>query len=129
MTIAPGTKVFAGQRAEGFYVDLGAIFDLGDLRPFEQDHNTFGLTNTGLGQMAAGVNSTAGVNVHSIALQVPIDDLTANGSTPMSVTDPNAVIGVWTTASRQKVRIFGGSGWGSTGWGGGPPGSDIGAGP
>jgi hypothetical protein len=29
-----GIKVFAGQRAEGFYVDLGAIFDLGDLRPF-----------------------------------------------------------------------------------------------
>ena len=24
-----GTKVFAGQRAEGFYVDLGAVFDLG----------------------------------------------------------------------------------------------------
>jgi len=23
-----GTKVFAGQRAEGFYVDLGSIFDL-----------------------------------------------------------------------------------------------------
>ena len=30
VAIAPGTKVFAGQRAEGFYVDLGAIFDLGD---------------------------------------------------------------------------------------------------
>ena len=73
--IAPGTKVFAGQRAEGFYVDLGAIFDLGILRPFEQDHTTFGLANTGLGKMADGVNSTAGVNVHSIAIQVPINDL------------------------------------------------------
>jgi Domain of unknown function (DUF4331) len=30
-TIGPGRSVFAGQRAEGFYVDLGAIFDLGDL--------------------------------------------------------------------------------------------------
>ena len=29
-------QVFAGQRAEGFYVDLGSIFDLGDLRPFQQ---------------------------------------------------------------------------------------------
>src|ERR1700732_2529184 len=37
--LAPRTNVFAGQRAEGFYVDLGAIFDLGDLRPFEQAHN------------------------------------------------------------------------------------------
>ena len=25
-------QVFVGQRAEGFYVDLGAVFDLGDLR-------------------------------------------------------------------------------------------------
>jgi hypothetical protein len=85
--------------------------------------------------MAAGVNSTAGVNVHSIALQVPISDLTANGSTPTTVTDPAAVIGVWTTASRQKVRIFGGApgydGWpgdggtGSGGW----PGQDLDTGP
>jgi hypothetical protein len=105
-TVAPGTKVFAGQRAEGFYVDLGAIFDLGDLRPFEQDHTTFGLANTGLGQMAKGVNSTAGVNVHSIALQVPIGELTEGWQRPTSVTSPGAVIGIWTTASRQKARIF-----------------------
>src|SRR5205814_5141605 len=33
-----GEKVFAGQRDEGFYVDLGAVFDLGDLRPFQNLH-------------------------------------------------------------------------------------------
>ncbi len=38
-----GGKVFAGQRADGFYVDTGAIFDLGDLRPFEQLHAQYGL--------------------------------------------------------------------------------------
>ena len=75
--LAGGTKVFAGQRAEGFYVDLGAIFDLGILRPFEQDHTTFGLA-TGPGRWPPGVNSTAGVNVHSIAIQVPINDLTSD---------------------------------------------------
>jgi hypothetical protein len=106
-TIAPGIKVFAGQRADGFYVDLGALFDLGDLRPFEQDHTTFGLSGTGLGKMAAGVNSTAGVNVHTIAIEVPIRELTANGSKPSSVTSPDAVIGIWTTASRQKVCMAG----------------------
>jgi hypothetical protein len=104
-TIAPGTKVFAGQRAEGFYVDLGAIFDLGVLRPFEQDHTTFGLANTGIGQMAKGVNSTAGVNVHSIAIQVPIGELTGQWRNPTDVSDPASVIGVWTTASRQKASI------------------------
>ena len=41
--LAGGVKVFAGQRAEGFYVDLGAIFDLGDLRPFQHLHNQFGM--------------------------------------------------------------------------------------
>ena len=66
-----GITVFAGQRAEGFYVDLGAIFDLGDLRPFQQLHNQFGLSVPALKKPAAGVNSTKGVNVHTIALQVP----------------------------------------------------------
>jgi hypothetical protein len=108
-TLRPGTRVFAGQRAEGFYVDLGAIFDLGDLRPFEQDHTTFGLANTGLGQMAKGVNSTAGVNVHSIAIQVPINQLTTNGWGSTQTSDLKSVIGVWTTASRQRVRIY--DGW------------------
>jgi hypothetical protein len=105
-TLAPGTKVYAGQRAEGFYVDLGAIFDLGILRPFEQDHTTFGLANTGLGKMARGVNSTAHVNVHSIAIQVPIAELTGKWKSP-GETDPASVIGVWTTASRQKACVRG----------------------
>jgi hypothetical protein len=103
-----GRQVFAGQRAEGFYVDLGAIFDLGILRPFEQDHATFGLANTGLGAMAAGVNSTKGVNVHSIALQVPKADLAKAGAAPSDATSPASVIGVYTTASRQKATVLNG---------------------
>ncbi len=98
-------QVFAGQRQEGFYVDLGAVFDLGILRPFQQDHTTFGLTGTGLGKMAAGVNSTAFLNVHSLAIQVPIDQLTSSGSMPSSVTATDAVIGVWTTASRHASIV------------------------
>jgi hypothetical protein len=101
-----GGNVFAGQRAEGFYVDLGAIFDLAILRPFEQLHTTFGLQNTGLGSMAAGVNSTTGVNVHSIALEVPKTDLTKGGAKPTDAASPASVIGVWTTASRQKARVL-----------------------
>ncbi|MGH9114484.1 MAG: DUF4331 domain-containing protein, partial [Acidimicrobiales bacterium] len=56
-------KVFAGQRAEGFYVDLGAVFDLGDLRPFAGDHAGASMANLMAGM--PGVNSTADVNVHS----------------------------------------------------------------
>jgi hypothetical protein len=101
-----GGQVFAGQRAEGFFVDLGAIFDLGVLRPFEQAHATFGLADTGIGKMAAGVNSTKGVNVHSIAIEVPKTQLTKNGAAPTDAAAAASVIGVWTTASRQKARVL-----------------------
>lgn len=93
-------RVFAGQRADGFYVDLGAVFDLGDLRPFQQLH-------IGPRPSAAGVNSLAGLNVHSIALQVPKTDLTRGGYSGSSATDPRSVIGVWAAAKRQKVNLHG----------------------
>ena len=90
-----GITVFAGQRAEGFYVDLGAIFDLGNLRPFENLHAQYGL-NVFSGP-APGVNATNHLNVHSISIQVPISSLTKSG---------HPTIGVWTTASRQRVRLW-----------------------
>jgi len=89
--LSDGSRVFAGQRAEGFYVDLGSIFDLGNLRPF-QNFNVFAKGTAA----AAGVNATKFLNVHSIAIQVPISRITAPG---------RPVIGVWTTASRQRVQM------------------------
>jgi hypothetical protein len=101
-TLPGGARVFAGQRAEGFYVDLGAVFDLADLRPFRQ-LNAFGMKIfTGPGKP---VNATNGLNVHSIALQVPISDLLRAGSGMPKASDRRAVIGVWTTASRRQVRL------------------------
>ncbi|MCI4320669.1 MAG: DUF4331 domain-containing protein, partial [Thermoplasmata archaeon] len=94
-------QVFAGQRAEGFYVDLGAVFDLGDLRGFAGDHA--GGPAAGLMNGMPGVNSTADVNVHTLALQIPVSQLTR--SVPTGPGDPAAVIGVWTTAKRQRVRV------------------------
>jgi hypothetical protein len=97
-------RAFAGQRAEGFYVDLGSIFDLGNLRPFEQLHDQYGMHV--FSKAAPGVNGTNRLNVHSIALQVPIKDVVRPGKHKES--DARAVIGVWTTASRQRVRIWDG---------------------
>jgi uncharacterized protein DUF4331 len=102
-----GGKVFAGQRAEGFYVDLGAVFDLADLRPFEQLHTQFGLNVPELTRPAPGVNATKAVNVHCIALQLPKATLTGNAATPTDASKASSVIGVWTTASRQRVQFFG----------------------
>jgi hypothetical protein len=97
-----GIKVFAGQRAEGFYVDLGAVFDLADLRPFENLHAQYGLNV--FSSSAPGVNATEALNVHSIAIQVPVNQLLSGG--PHGVNDKGAVIGVWTTASRQTASVF-----------------------
>jgi Domain of unknown function (DUF4331) len=85
-----GIKVFAGQRDDPFYVDLGSIFDLGGLRPF----NMFHLIPLA---PAAGVDALKNYNTHSIAIQVPIDDLT---------TFSNPVIGIYASASRQKETVL-----------------------
>src|SRR5688500_8215897 len=74
-----GGRVFAGQRDEGFYIDVGGVFD------------TLKLKSIG---MTGGVDSTAGFNVNTIALEVPIQDLTRSGAVPVSPTAPDAVIGV-----------------------------------
>jgi hypothetical protein len=97
--IAGGHTVFAGQRLEGFYVDLGAIFDLGDLRPLQNLH---------LASMvppAAGVNATHGFGVHAIALKIPISELTKDGSTPSNPMSQKAVIGVWAAAKRRRAVV------------------------
>jgi hypothetical protein len=54
---------------------------------------------------AAGVNATAALNVHSIALQLPMEHVLGSGP-HAKVTDKGAVIGVWTTASRQSATIW-----------------------
>jgi hypothetical protein len=102
--IGGGRKVFAGQRSDGFYVDLGAVFDLLDPRPFADLHNHFGLGK--FPKSGPGVNTLKDFNVHTIALQVPISDLTRDGYKGKDVNDPRAVIGVWTTAGRQRVRML-----------------------
>jgi hypothetical protein len=97
--LTSGEIVFAGQRAEGFFVDLGSIFDLGDLRPLSPDQLI-------PGPASAGIDALGDKNVHSIAIQVPISSLTSTGTPPTGPSDPTAVIGVWTTASRQTVSMI-----------------------
>jgi Domain of unknown function (DUF4331) len=94
-----GRLVFAGQRSESFHVDLGSIFDLGTLRPFQNLHLIPSAA-------AAGVNGTQGLNVHTIAIQVPKSDLTASGHNPTDAKAQDSVIGVYASASRQRSRVW-----------------------
>src|SRR5216117_2799554 len=93
-----GVKTFAGQRGEGFYVDLGSIFDLGALRPFQNLH----LIPT---PAAPGVNGTKGFNVHTIAISVPKTDVTRGGFDPTDPADPRSVIGVSAARRRRKALV------------------------
>ncbi|WP_328476444.1 DUF4331 domain-containing protein [Actinoplanes sp. NBC_00393] len=102
-----GEKVFAGQRADAFFVDLGAIFDLGTLRPFQDKH----LVGQNLFNYAGkAVNATDKTNVHSIAVQIPLHMVRRDGKKRVRGRDPGAVIGVWTSASRRQVEVRGGDG-------------------
>jgi hypothetical protein len=84
--LSDGSRVFAGQREDAFFVDLN-VFDLLAVPPADTNNQ----------------DSLAGFNVHSIAIEVPIASLTSNGTRPNAPSDANAVIGVWSTASRRIV--------------------------
>ncbi len=86
-----GGKVFAGQRDEGFYIDVGGIFDTLKLK-------SIGATG--------GFDSTAGFNVNTIGIEVPIQALTRSGAVPSGPTASDAVIGVWATSSRQTTKVI-----------------------
>jgi hypothetical protein len=94
-----GETVFAGQRNDGFFVDLGAIFDLGDLRPFQNLH----LIPT---PATASVDTLKTANVHTIAIQVPITRLTRDRSRPTDPAAAKAVLGIWGAASRRRVKVI-----------------------
>ena len=86
-----GGRVFAGQRDEGFYIDVGAPFDA--------------LNFTSIGT-SGGIHTTQDLNVSSIALELPIQSVTRSGALPASATAADAVIGIWSTASRRGTRVI-----------------------
>lgn len=99
-TTSRGTAtLFAGTRDEGFFIDVASIFDLLGLRPFNSAH-VAPLAN------APGVDATAGFNVSTLAIQVPISAVTSTGSAPTGASDPNAVIGLYATSSRRALIAF-----------------------
>jgi Domain of unknown function (DUF4331) len=89
-----GTKVFAGQRDDPFYVDLGGTFDLLGFRSAPP-----GAFESG------GVDGLRGYSVNTIAIQVPIDQLTRTKGIPKDPNSTASVIGVYATASRPVIDL------------------------
>jgi hypothetical protein len=104
-----GIRVFAGQRAETFAIDLGAVFDTINLRvenatpipgarpplPVQtdaEDANDFA--------NPFGVNHFDGFNVNTIAIEIPVTRLTRDGGAPGAA---NGTIGVYASTSRSRT--------------------------
>jgi len=93
-------RVFVGQRAEYFAVNLGPIFDLVNFVPIQGEADPVyssgapfpgGITQSQNNQELIGKK-----NVTSVAVEVPIACLTGTG---------NGVIGVWSTASLPQGKL------------------------
>jgi hypothetical protein len=80
--LSDGTRVFAGQREDPFFADIGAIFDLLAIRK-------------GTGAEGGGRDFFAKYGTHTIALQIPIASLNAKGG----------IAGIWSTTERPRVRV------------------------
>ena len=87
-SLSGGGKVFAGQRDDPFYVDLGSTFDAINFRP-----------GSGTGNQGGGKDDLAGYNTHSIVLQVPKSDVQRSSNAP--------VIGVWASTERRSLQVSG----------------------
>lgn len=85
-----GEKVFVGPVDDPFFADLGAIFDLANIRP---------------GNAVDGLRC---LNVHTLALNIPIKLLQKDGKHPdeaKSILDSDFVFGIWASASRPRITV------------------------
>lgn len=84
--LGDGIRVFAGQRDDPFFIDLGAAFDTLNLR-------------------SPGTDMLSGFNVNTIALEVPASLLTQDQGSPTTTTQPN--LGAYASTSRPRVTVRG----------------------
>jgi len=94
------SKLFVGQRAESFAVNLGPLFDLVNFVPIEGDNDAVYGNGTpfpgGITQSQTNQQLVGKANITSLALEVPTSCLTGTG---------NGVIGVWSTASLPQAKL------------------------
>ena len=80
-----GARVFAGQRDDPFYIDLGAVFDTLNLRD-------------------PGTDMLSGFNVHTIALEVPASWITKDKKGPNDTAFPT--LGAYASTSRRAEKVL-----------------------
>lgn len=96
-TLSTGEIIFVGPTDDPFFVDLGGVFDLGDMPRQNSDPR----------------DGVACMNVSTIAIKIPIELLQKDGKSvgeASSILDPEFVIGIWASASRQQIRTLNAAG-------------------
>jgi hypothetical protein len=95
-TLDDGTKVFAGERDDPFFVDLGATFDAINVR-------------AGTGNQGQGKDDLSGYDTSATVLQIPERLVTRNGKPVSGPNARNAVVGVWSSTDRRRLQVTNGS--------------------
>jgi len=96
-TLGGGIKVFAGQREDPFYIDLGGVFDTLNLRRFVPGETAVEDADDTTNPF--GIDMLSGFNVHSIALEMPASILSGDTGT--------SVLGAYASTSRPHVTVRG----------------------
>ena len=94
--LGDGTKVFAGQRDDPFFVDLGATFDAINVRKLT-------------GNQGQGKDDLSGMNTHAVVMQIPERLVTKDHKAVSGPSASNAVVGVWSTTERKRIQVAGAS--------------------
>jgi Domain of unknown function (DUF4331) len=89
----PGVKVFAGQRQDPFYIDLGSVFDTFNFRRPVPALTAAEDANDNVNPF--GIDMLSGFNVSTIAIELPRMMLSGGSST----------IGAYASTSRPRARV------------------------
>ncbi len=101
---ADGVSVFAGTVDDPFWIDLGAAFDTANFRTLGSGVPGVLTADEDAAAMNFASDHVSGFAVNAIAIEVPIEMLTASGRIEPA-TSPDATIGIWGTTSRNRMTI------------------------
>jgi Domain of unknown function (DUF4331) len=103
--LSNGVRVFAGQRSDPFYIDLGAVFDTVNARRSPPVLTAGEDANDGVNPF--GIDTIGTFNVQAIALELPISMLTADGK---AADTQQPKLGAYASTSRRRTTSLRGEG-------------------
>ena len=104
-SVPGGGKVYAGQRDDPFYIDLGGVFDTLNLRRSPPLETAAEDANDSANPF--GTDMLSGFNVNTIAIELPASMLTKDGQ-PIAATSQTR-LGAYASTSRRKERVLTGA--------------------